>query len=101
MVTGPGLRSTYSTSGVSPLPILLLNAPMAPRVTGSAGQYSVPGTLHPSVMLRFFSHSTLGQNGSDARTSVNPTQLWAWTVQELAISTPMIAAFLRLRLIPV
>jgi len=39
-----------------------MNAAIARRVTLSVGQYSVV-EVQPVVMLRFFSHSTLGQNG--------------------------------------
>jgi hypothetical protein len=53
-----------------------MNAAIATRETGSFGQYSV-ADVHPSVMARFFSHSTFGQNPLELKTSVKPTQLCA------------------------
>jgi hypothetical protein len=53
-----------------------MNAAIESRVTASLGQYSVVA-VHPSVIARFFSHSTLGQNPDAAATSVNPAHAWA------------------------
>ena len=50
-----------------------MNTAMESRVTGSFGQYKVDD-VHPSVMPRFFNHSTFGQKGDDDATSVKPTQ---------------------------
>jgi hypothetical protein len=49
-----------------------MNAAIARRLTGASGQYAV--AAHPAVTLRFFTHSTLGQNGLALSTSVKPAQ---------------------------
>ena len=56
-----------------------MNAAIASRVTSSLGQYTV-ADVQPSVMLRFFTHSTFGQKAGrsvDRRTSVKPAQFCA------------------------
>jgi len=55
------------------LPRRFRNAAIASRDTASPGQNNV-AEVQPSVIERFFSHTTLGQNALAESTSVNPAQ---------------------------
>ncbi len=67
-----------------------MNAAIARRLTGSAGQYSVV-EVQPSVTARLRSQSTFGQNPLAPSTSVNPEHS-ASKVGEAAIPASAIAA---------
>ena len=59
------------------------NAAIESRVTASFGQYALVD-VHPSVIARFLTHSTLGQNGLPASTSAKPAQGTAMAADGIA-----------------
>ena len=85
------------TVGVNATPKRFMNAAICSRLTVSVGQNSV-GVAQPSVIERFFSHSTFGQKPLAESTSVKPAQGAA--LDELLASSvspkPSIAITLRI-----
>ena len=66
--SAPGLASTDTAGAVSTPPSRFMKAAIWSRVVELSRQYVV--APHPTVTPRCFIHSTLGQNGLAASTSV-------------------------------